>query len=113
MPDLKQAQIPNNHGCLTPPGCTLPSERWLPRVAVGNEGKGSFEAAFLVENNKLYETFANTVTSTATLKAWFACRLRAQAIEDGFLKHDTLLELQIKLPWWPKVWRLIRERQGI
>ena len=109
MPEL---EVRNKHNCLPPAGCTLPTGKGLPRVAVGSKGKGSYEAAFLVETDKLYETFANTVASISTLKAWFAYRLRAQAIKDGFLKQDTLLELQFKSPSWNEVWKLVQEKQG-
>jgi hypothetical protein len=113
MPRPNRTPVPNKHGCLPPSGCTLPTEPGLPQVAIGNEGKSSYEAAFLVEADELYDTFATMVASIATLKAWFAYRLRTQAIKDGFPEQDTLLDLQLKLPSWPKVWELIREKGRI
>ena len=109
----KQAQTPNKHGCFPPPGCTLPTHPDQPRVAIGNEGKASYEAAFLIEDDELYEAFSATVVSCATLKAWFAYRIRAQAIRDGLAKQDAMLDLQLKLPVWEAVWSLVQEKGAI
>ena len=109
MPSLKQTPTPNKHGCLPPRGCTLPSDSRLPQVAIGNEDKASYEAAFLMKHD-LYKTFAATVGSFATLKAWFAYRLRTQAIKEGFLKQDVLLYISTKTPGWQTVWTLLQEK---
>lgn len=112
MPGLKQTHTPNRRGCLPPRGCTLPSDSRLPQVATGNEGKGSYEAAFLVDtdNYDLYGTFAATVGVFETLKAWFAYRLRVQAIKNGLVEQKTLLDLPTKLPDWQTVWNLIQAK---
>jgi hypothetical protein len=109
----KQAQKPNKHGCLPPLGCTLPNHPDHPQVATGNEGKASYEAAFLVETDELYEAFSATVLSCATLKAWFAYRLRAQAIRDGLTQQNAMLDLQLKLPAWQAVWSLVEEKGAV
>ena len=110
MPSLKQAQTANRHGCLPPLGCTLPSDSRLPQVATGNEGKSSYEAAFLIDTDMLYGTFTATIAMFPTLTAWFAYNIRAQAIKDGLLKQNALLDLQRKLPAWQTVWDLIQEK---
>jgi hypothetical protein len=113
MPRPTQTPLPNKHGCLPPSGFKVPAESGIPQVAIGNEGKSSYEAAFLVETDKLLETFSTTVASIATLKAWFAYRLRAHAIKDSFLKQDTLLDVQLKLPSWQTAWSLVRKKGEI
>lgn len=112
MPSQKQTPTPNKHGCLPPRGCTIPSDSRLPQVATGHEGKASYEAAFLVDTDghDLYKTFAATVGSFATLKAWFAYRIRTQAIKDGLSEQNALLDLPTKLPDWQTVWNLIQEK---
>lgn len=112
MPSLKQTPPFNKHGCLPPRGCTLPSGLRYPQVAIGNDDKASYEAAFLIDTDEhdLYKTFAATVGSFATLKAWFAYRLRTQAIKDGFLEQDALLYISTKTPSWQTVWTLLQEK---
>lgn len=112
MPSLEQTETPNKHGNLPPRGCTLPSDSRLPQVATDNAGKGSYEAAFLVDTDEhdLYRTFTATVGSFVTLKAWFSYRLRTQAIKDGFLKQNALLDLPTRMLDWQAVWVLLQER---
>lgn len=112
MPSQKQTPTRNKHGCLPPRGCTLPSDSRLPQVATGHEGKGSYEAAFLVKSKEydLYEILAATVGVLATLKAWFAYKLRTRAIKDGFLEQNALLDLPMRMPDWQTVWNLLQEK---
>jgi hypothetical protein len=113
MAYLRQTTTPNKHGCLPPRGCALPLGSRLPQVATGYEGKSSYEAAFLVESGKLYEAFSAAIVSCATLKAWFAYKIRARAIRDGLAKQNAMLDFQLKLPEWQTVWKLIREKGAV
>lgn len=113
MADLTQTATPDKHGCFPPRGFTLPRGSRLPQVATGNEDKASYEATFLVESGKLYEVFAATAASCATLKAWFAYKIRARAIRDGLAKQNAMLDFQLKLPDWQTVWKLIQEKGAV
>jgi tryptophan 2,3-dioxygenase len=105
MPEKAQ----NKHGCIPPLGCKpLYYGKDHPRVAVGSE-ICSFEAAFLTD--KLYDDFAHAVDSCATLKAWFALKLRMQETKDELSKQGCLVDIQFKSHDWRRVWNMIQDKE--
>ena len=95
---LVQLQDPNKHGCLPPLGCILPSRSsGDPSVATGEHTAGPFEYVLLIENKTFKEVFAEVIIGSATLKAWFAFRLKIEAPRGS----------HVKLSRWSTVWSAI------
>jgi hypothetical protein len=106
MPDTVLAfSVANKYGGLPPPGCRFPTNLGHPRVAVGDEVQGPYEATFSIQPGNLMECLFNVVEQSWTLKAWFAYKIKVRGLKDT-------CDLEPRFPTWERVWEMIQQKRS-
>jgi hypothetical protein len=96
-PACLRFEIPNKHGCLPPSGCAYPRNKKEPKIAIGDKSLGPFAAALLVKDEQLVEILSEITSRSATLKAWFAHRLKTKGTKT-------------KSPVWGLIWNTLQSK---
>lgn len=96
----------NRNDDRSPPNhCVLQSRPDLPKVAVPSDSKKGFENAFLVTTNTLQDLVETLVNGSATLKAWFALKLRHVGVKGQSAKRFIA-------PQWGPIWALVKQQEA-